>query len=100
MSDGEVLEPAAPFFFHESQELRADRSGLWHPLVSVRQVVDAGAVLGRITDPFGGVLQEVRAPYHGEILTVVGTPPVNRGEAVVFIGRRAVPALVEQDGSP
>jgi len=99
MSDGEVLEPAAPFFFHESQELRADRSGLWHPLVSVRQVVDAGAVRGRITDPSGGVLQEVRAPYHGEILTVVGTPPVNRGEAAVFIGRRAVPALVEQDGS-
>jgi uncharacterized protein len=87
MVDGEALRAIAPVFFDESEELRVDHAGIWHPLVSVRQVVEEGAILGRLTDPFGGILQEVRAPYRGEILTVVWTPPVNAGEAGVFLGR-------------
>jgi predicted deacylase/pimeloyl-ACP methyl ester carboxylesterase/leucyl aminopeptidase (aminopeptidase T) len=92
MSEGEVLVPSTPLFFDESRELRVEHTGLWHPLVTVRQVVDEGSLLGRVTDPFGGILQEIRAPYRGEVLTVVGTPPVNAGEAVVFLGRLPVPA--------
>jgi predicted deacylase len=92
MSEGEVLVPTAPLFFDESRELRVEHAGIWHPLVSVRQVVEEGSLLGRLTDPFGGLLQEVRAPYRGEVLTVVGTPPVNAGEAVVFLGRLRAPA--------
>jgi hypothetical protein len=59
---------------------------LLDPVVTVRQVVEERSLLRRITDPFGDILQEVRAPFRGEVLTVVGTPPVNVGEAVVFLG--------------
>jgi predicted deacylase len=87
MIEGDVLVPGEPLFFGTSEEVRAEHSGLWTPLVSVRQIVEEGSLLGRLTDPFGNVLEEVRAPYRGEVHSVVGPPPVNAGEAVVFIGR-------------
>ena len=71
----------------KGETLSTVHSGLWHPLVSVRQIVEEGSLLGRLTDPFGNMLEEVRAPYPGEVLSIVGPPPVNAGEAVVFIGR-------------
>jgi uncharacterized protein len=87
MIEGDLLVPGEPLFFASSEEVRAEHSGLWHPLVSVRQIVEEGSLLGRLTDPFGNVLEEVRAPYRGEIHSITGPPPVNAGEAVVFIGR-------------
>ena len=45
-----------------------------------------GTLLGRITDPFGNVLHEMRAPFAGEVLYVVGTPPVSEGEPLAYIG--------------
>jgi predicted deacylase len=87
MIEGDVLVPGEPLFFGPSDEVRVEHSGRWHPLVSVRQIVEEGSLLGRLTDPFGNVLEEVRAPYPGEVLSIVGPPPVNAGEAVVFIGR-------------
>jgi predicted deacylase len=53
------------------------------------QSVAAGTLVGRITDPFGAVLREVRAPFAGELLYVVGTPPVTEGEPLAFVARRA-----------
>ena len=32
-------------------------------------------------------LQEVRAPFPGEVLYVVGTPPISAGEPVAFVGQ-------------
>lgn len=49
----------------------------------------AGAVLGRITDPFGDVLHEARAPFAGEVVHVVATPPVSPGEPLCEIDRLA-----------
>jgi predicted deacylase len=48
--------------------------------------VAQGTVIGRVTDFFGKTLQEIRAPFAGEVLYVVGTPAMNEGEPVAFIG--------------
>jgi len=69
--------------------LTAPATGLWQPTVEKMQSVAAGTKLGRITDPFGKVLAEVAAPFAGEVLYVVGTPPVSEGEPVAFVGRVA-----------
>ena len=45
-----------------------------------RESVGAGTLIGRITDAFGRVLHEVRAPFGGVMLYVVATPPVSQGE--------------------
>jgi predicted deacylase len=46
-----------------------------------------GSLIGRIHDPFGKLLAEIRAPFAGELLYVVGTPPVTEGEPLGFVGR-------------
>lgn len=68
-----------------SQVLRAGATGVWQPAVEKMQSVAAGTLIGRITDPFGRTLQEVRAPFAGEMLYVVATPPVSEGEPLGYV---------------
>ncbi len=78
-----------PVWIDRSEVLRSPAAGIWHPAVEKMQSVAAGALLGRVTDPFGKVLHEARAPFAGEVLYVVATPPVNAGEPLAFVGHVA-----------
>jgi predicted deacylase len=84
-----------PVWYDRTEVLRAKSTGVWHPAVEKTQVVAAGAVLGRVLDPFGAPLEEIRAPFAGEVLYVVGTPPVTEGEPLAFVGH-----VLEGDGQP
>jgi predicted deacylase len=53
------------------------------------QSVATGTLIGRITDAFGNVTHELRAPFAGVVLYVVATPPVSEGEPLVFVGQLA-----------
>jgi predicted deacylase len=70
-----------------SEVLTSKFTGVWYPLVERGHTVAEGTIVGRVTDFFGKTLQEVRAPFAGEVLYVVGTPAMNEGEPVGFIGR-------------
>jgi len=87
--DAPSIRVEHPVWYDRSEVLRATATGIWHPTVEKMQMVAAGALLGRLTDPFGKVLQEVRAPFAGEVLYVVGTPPVSEGEPLGFVGHIA-----------
>jgi len=69
-----------------SQVITSKYTGIWYPLVERGHTVALGTVIGRVTDFFGKALQEIRAPFAGEVLYVVGTPAMNEGEPVAFIG--------------
>jgi len=69
--------------------LRAPVTGVWRPVVDKMHSVAKGALIGRILDPFGNVLHEIRAPFAGELLYVVGTPPVTEGEPLGFVAQPA-----------
>jgi len=71
-----------------NEVLRAGFTGLFYAAVTPGQTVAQGAVIGRITDFHGVLLETIRAPFAGEILYVVGTPAMNKGEPVGFIGER------------
>ena len=75
-----------PLFIDRSQVVTAPLTGVWHPVVEKMQSVATGTLLGRITDPFGNLLHELRAPFAGEVLYVVATPPVSEGEPLAFVG--------------
>ena len=79
----------SPMGIEPSEVLRSPLAGIWHPAVARMQSVAAGALVGRVTDPFGRLLHEARAPFAGEILYVVVTPPVSQGEPLAGIGRLA-----------
>jgi predicted deacylase len=74
-------------FYERSEVVRAARTGVWYPAVEKTQQVAAGALLGEVRDPFGAVLEEVKAPFAGEVLYVVGTPPVTAGEPLAFVAK-------------
>lgn len=75
-----------PVILERSEVLRSNFTGIFYPMVDKGQTVAAGAVIGRVTDFHGKVLEEIKAPFAGEILYVVGTPAMNKGEPVGFIG--------------
>jgi len=84
--DAPSVRVAKPLWIVRSEVVRAPASGVWKPAVEKAQTVAAGAVLGRLTDPFGKTAQEIRAPFAGEVLYVVVTPPVSEGEPVAMVG--------------
>jgi hypothetical protein len=86
-------EPVAnPVWIGRNEVLTSSATGIWYPAVEKGNTVAEGALVGRVTDFFGRTLEEIRAPFSGEVLYVVGTPPISKGEPVGFIGARATEA--------
>ncbi len=77
---------ANPTIIDRNQVLTSGATGLLSPQVQPGQMVAEGALFARITDFHGNTLEEIRAPFAGEVLYVVATPPINKGEPVGFIG--------------
>jgi predicted deacylase len=76
-------------WYDKTEVLRSPADGVWYPAVEKTQTVAAGALVGTLRDPFGATLAEVRAPFGGEMLYVVGTPPVSKGEPLGFVAQVA-----------
>jgi hypothetical protein len=81
------LRVERPLWVERAQVVASPATGVWHPLVDKMETVATGTLLGRITDPFGEVLAEIRAPFAGELLYVVRTPPTSEGEPLAFVGQ-------------
>lgn len=82
---GRVLHP---IWIERSVVLRASDTGTFHARVMPGHTVAEGTVLGVLTDFFGNTIEEVRAPFAGEIMYVVATPPVSKGEPLAMVGSR------------
>jgi predicted deacylase len=82
-------EPVAdPVWIDRNEVLRAGMSGLLYRAVEPGQEVAEGAIIARISDFHGRTIEIIRAPFAGEVLYVIGTPVMNEGEPVAFIGQR------------
>jgi len=89
MLEGPSVRVERPLWIDRAQVITAPDTGVWHPAVEKMQSVATGTLLGRLTDPFGNVLHELRAPFAGEVLYVVATPPVSEGEPLAYVGQLA-----------
>jgi predicted deacylase len=79
---------ASPVWIATNEVLRAGNSGIFYPAVTHGATVAKGARIGRVTDFHGRTLEEIVAPFAGEILYVLGTPPITKGEPVAMIGAK------------
>jgi predicted deacylase len=77
-----------PVMLRQSEVLRAGATGIFYPAIERGHTVAKGGLIGRITDFHGRLLEEIVAPFDGEILYVIGTPPMSSGEPVAMIGAR------------
>ena len=66
--------------------LSSPATGILYPHVKRGESVDKGQLLARITDFFGAEVAEVRAPFAGEVLYIVATPPISEGQPVGCVG--------------
>jgi hypothetical protein len=81
-----------PVWLGRNEVLRSNYTGLLYPMVEPGQTVAAGTLIARVTDFHGKVLEEIRSPFAGEVLYVVATPPISKGEPVGFVAERATAA--------
>jgi len=89
MIEGQPQMVEHPMFIDRSVVLRSDETGIFYPLVEKGHTVAKGALMGYVTDFFGKRIYELRAPFAGEVLYILGTPPVSKGEPLAMIGRVA-----------
>ena len=84
-----------PVWLGRNEVLRSMFTGLLYPMVEPGQTVAQGTLVARVTDFHGNLLEEIRSPFAGEILYVVATPPITKGEPVGFVAERAtaLPAI-------
>lgn len=78
----------APVMLERNEVIRAGFTGIFYAEVERGHTVARGGRIGRITDFHGRTLEEIVAPFDGEILYVVGTPPMTKGEPVAMVGAR------------
>jgi predicted deacylase len=86
MLPGEAELVRNPLFFDRTEVLRSPATGVWHAKVERGQSVQKGALVGVLTDFFGVTQAEIRAPFGGIVLYVVGTLAMSQGEPLGMIG--------------
>ena len=79
---------ASPVWIASNEVIRAGATGIFYPAVAHGKTVAKGARIGRITDFLGNTIEEIVAPFAGEILYVLGTPPITKGEPVAMVGAK------------
>lgn len=90
MLPGPVLKVDRPIWIDRTQVVASPATGAWIAAVQRSETVAEGTVLGRVHDLFGNVVAEVKAPFAGIVLYVIGSPAMSAGEPVAFVGRVGV----------
>lgn len=86
MIQGDAEMVRYPIWIDRNEVLRSTVTGIFYPLVERDKTVSEGTLLGYVTDFFGQKTMEVKAPFEGIVLYILGTPPVNEGEPLAFVG--------------
>jgi predicted deacylase len=70
----------------EIDTIASSETGMFHPKVKRGNFVAAGSKIGYVTDYFGNVVEEGRAPASGVVLYICAVPSMKNGDTVAFVG--------------
>ena len=87
MIDGTPPVLADPVWIEKYEVVNSGFDGLFYPKVEMGAMVAEGRTVGVVKDYAGAVKEEVKAPFAGIILYIIGTPPANKGEPLFEVGR-------------
>jgi predicted deacylase len=83
-----AAEPASdPVWIDKYEVVYSRWDGLFYPRLEMGYHVQAGQVVGTVTDYLGNLKEEVKAPFTGILLYTIHTPPCNNGEPLFEVGR-------------
>jgi predicted deacylase len=86
IASGSAKRLKKPVFLDPAPVIASPETGIFYPRVKRDQTVKMGAVLGKITDFFGGKIAEVKSPVAGKVLYIVATPPIVKGQPIGCVG--------------
>jgi predicted deacylase len=87
MIDGTPPVTSDPVWIDKYEVVNANFDGLFYPKVEMSAMVAEGQTVGVVRDYAGAVKEELKAPFAGIILYIIGTPPANKGEPLFEVGR-------------
>jgi len=87
MIDGKPAPVTDPVWIDKYEVIMSKWDGLFAPRVEMGYYVRQGQVVGTVTDYLGNWKEDVKAPFTGILLYVIGTPPCNAGEPLFEVGR-------------
>ena len=86
MLPGEPAKIEHPVWIDKVMTVSSDVNGVFYPLVKRGTYVEQGMKLGYVTDYFGKVVYEARAPWDGVVLYICAVPSMTKGATVANIG--------------
>jgi len=75
-----------PVWFGKIDTVASDQPGVFYPLVQRGTYVEQGMKLGYVTDYFGKVIYEARAPEAGVVLYICAVPSMKKNDTIANIG--------------
>ena len=72
-------------YIEKSSWIRAKQSGMFHGLTTIGSLVKKGELLATISDPYGKIEHQVKAPHQGYIINVNDAPIIYQGDAIYHI---------------
>ena len=87
MIAGRPAPASDPVWIDKYEVVNSAHDGLFTPRAAMGDAVAEGQVVGVVEDYAGAVREEVKAPFAGVLLYIIGTPPTNKGEPLFEVGR-------------
>lgn len=75
-----------PVWIEKIATLASEQTGIFYPLVKRGTYVEQGMKVGYVTDYFGNVTFEARAPVGGIVLYICAVPSMTKGATIANIG--------------
>jgi hypothetical protein len=85
MLSGDPRPVENPVWLDKVVDVLSDGPGIWYPFVKRGTYVQEGMKIGFITDYFGKLILEVRAPVSGVILHINAVPSLKKGDNIADI---------------
>jgi len=86
MLSGDPRAIENPVWLDRVVDVLSDGPGIWYPLVKRGAYVQEGMKIGFVTDYFGKLILEARAPVSGIILHINAVPSLKKGDNIADIG--------------
>lgn len=86
MISGTATMVQHPVWIERIATVASDQTGIFYPLVKRGTYVEQGMKIGYVTDYFGNVSFEARAPVAGVVLYICAVPSMTKGATIANIG--------------
>jgi predicted deacylase len=86
MIDGETQDFGRKIAIGSMTNVRSHRGGLLQRFARLNDDLKRGQLVATITDLFGEVVEELRAPHDGPVVRITTFPAVSAGERILQIG--------------